>query len=111
MAPPATVRPPRSIGRARTHAPRGPSARLSSSSSRLATADSEPTSVSSGPEAMRAGLRFLALHDVSFSIEVEHDRRHIEVRPDLLCHPVLSPVLVLGAGSVEPQHDQISVEL
>jgi hypothetical protein len=58
-----------------------------------------------------AALRFVALHDVSLAVEVEHDRRHVEMRPHLLGYPVFTPVLVLAAGSVEPEHDEISIEL
>ncbi len=55
-------------------------------------------------------LGFVAPHDVSFAVEVEHDRRHVEVRAHLLGYPVLTPVLVLATRNVEPEHDQISIE-
>src|SRR4051812_3615679 len=57
------------------------------------------------------GSGFLAPHDVSFPVEVERDRRHVEVRADLLGYPMLAPVLVLAAGSVEPEDHQIGIEL
>jgi len=56
-------------------------------------------------------LGFLALHDLPLAVEVEHHRRYVEVRAHLLGYPQLTPVLVLAAGGVESEHDQISIEL
>jgi len=56
-------------------------------------------------------LGFLALDDLSFAVEVKHDRRHVKLRSHLLCDPALTPVLVIATGGMESKHDQISVEL
>ncbi len=54
---------------------------------------------------------FLAFYDVALTVEVENDRWHLIVRAHFFGYSALSPVLVLGAGSMKPKHDQISVEV
>ena len=110
------VRTPRSPGRSHWKNARPRTARGASSASckplaRVAGGVVRPAGDDSRLASHARRLRFLAPHDASFAIEVEHDSRHVEVRADLLGHPVLTPVLMLAAGSVEPEHDQISVEL
>jgi len=53
----------------------------------------------------------LAPYDLSFVVEVESDRRHVEVRADPLSNSVLVPALVLAAGGVEPEDDQVSIKV
>ena len=55
-------------------------------------------------------LGFLAPHDLPFAVEEEHHRRNAELRACALGQPVLTPVLVLAAGSVEPEHNEIRVK-
>ena len=45
------------------------------------------------------------------AVEVEHDARHAEARTHSLGDAVLTPVLLPAAGDVEPEHDEIGVEV
>lgn len=54
---------------------------------------------------------FYPSHDVAFIVEEERDRRDTEMRADALGDSVFVPILVGAAGNMEPEDDQISVEV
>lgn len=66
--------------------------------------------VPSSPGVTAFSLGFLAPHDLPFAVEEEHHCRNAELRACALGQPVLTPVLVLAAGSVEPEHNEIRVK-